>query len=331
MPEGQLTTEERYVITHMNMAGCKPAQIARRLGRHRGTIGRELDRNRDVFGGYHYDGAQRLADERRSHASRRCKLDRSPLGEAVRRDLRQRWSPEQIVGRLQRDHPRDESMRVTHETIYRWIYRRHTLGERWYEHLRRRRPRRKGRIVGERGGKRGQIPGRVGIEERPASVLNRRRFGHWESDTIEGAKGSGLLVTHVERKSRFVRLGKLKDKRADTLAAVTRAVLADLPAKLRRTMTCDNGKEFTRFADIERDLQLKVYFANPHAPWERGTNENTNGLLRDWFPKGSDLSRVTPARLAKVERMLNNRPRKCLNYRTPAEVLAALPGVALRN
>jgi IS30 family transposase len=113
--------------------------------------------------------------------------------------------------------------------------------------------------------------------------------------------------------------------------AVTRAVLGDLPPRLRRTMTVDNGKEFAGFAAIEQNLRLRVYFANPHAPWERGTNENTNGLLRDWFPKGSDLSAITPARLAKVERMLNNRPRKCLDYRTPAEVLTALPGVALRN
>ena len=185
--------------------------------------------------------------------------------------------------------------------------------------------------MGQRHGKRGQIPGRVGIEHRPAAVQNRRRFGHWESDTIEGAKGSGLIVTHVERKSRYVRLGMLKDKRAAGLSLVTCNILADLPGKLRRTMTADNGKEFTEFNVIEQRLGLTVYFANPHSPWERGTNENTNGLLREYFPKGSDFSAITAAQLAQVERMLNNRPRKCLNYRTPHEVIAALPGVALRN
>lgn len=331
MPHAQLTMEERYAITHMHGFGFTNAQIGRQLGRHRGTIGRELARNRDAFSSYHYDSAQRIADERRSRASQRYKLDDSLLGQAVRRGLRRRWSPEEIVGRLRRDHPRDKSMHVTHETIYRWVYRLHTLGERWHEQLRRRRPRRRRRIPGERRALRGRIPGRVGIEERPAIVETRRRFGDWESDTIEGRKGSGLLVTHVERKSRYVRIGKLADKRAATLSSVTRSILADLPAKLRRTMTADNGKEFSDFAAIEGALKVKVYFANPHAPWERGTNENTNGLLRDYFPKGSDFGKITRTRLAAVQRMMNNRPRKCLNYRTPAEVLNALPGVALRN
>ncbi|MEX0745729.1 MAG: IS30 family transposase [Phycisphaeraceae bacterium] len=321
----------RYVITHMHHGGFTSAQIARRIGRHRATVGRELARNRNGFGHYHYDSAHRLAAERRCQASSRHKLEHGPLGESVRLGLQQRWSPEQIVGRLGRQHPHDASMRVTHETIYRWVYRQHTLGERWYEQLRRRRPRRRRRIVGERRETRGQIPGRVGIEQRPAVVDTRRRFGDWESDTVEGAKGSGLLVTHVERKSRYARLGKLQDKRSATLSRVSRAVLRDLPAKLRRTLTADNGKEFADFSTIERGLSMKVYFANPHAPWERGANENTNGLLRDYFPKGSDFSTITPARLASVQRMLNNRPRKCLNYRTPIEVLNALPGVALRN
>jgi len=331
MPQGQLTTDERYVITHMHQAGLTDAAIARRLGRHRATVGRELRRNRDGFGGYHYDSAQRLAADRRVQACRRYKLDHSPLGRFVREGLRQRWSPQQIAGRLAREHRCDPALRVTHETIYRWVYRRHELGERWHEQLRRRRKRRRKRVVGERRDARGQIPGRVGIEHRPPIVDIRGRFGDWESDTLEGGKGRGLLVTHVERKSRYTRIGKLTDKRAATLSRVSRSVLGELPRKLRRTLTADNGKEFADFAAIERTLKLKVYFANPHAPWERGVNENTNGLLRDWFPKGSDLKRVTPTRLAHVQRMLNNRPRKCLGYRTPLEVLNALPGVALRN
>lgn len=335
MPQGQLTMDERYLITHMHMAGYSQAAIGRRLGRHRGTIGRELARNRDDWAGYHYESAQRLARERRSQASQRDKLaPGSGLGRYVREKLQQRWSPEQIVGRLQRDHPKDPAMRVTPETIYRWVYRSHQQGERWYEQLRRRRPRRRRRIPGERQGMsagRGQIPGRVGIEQRPAAANDRRRYGDWESDTVEGAKGTGLVLSHVERKSRYTRLGKLADKKAATLSAATCAIFRGLPSKLRRTLTADNGKEFADFKTIERRLGLKVYFANPYTPWERGTNENTNGLLRDWFPKGSDFRTITPAQLAKVETMLNNRPRKCLNYRTPAEVLNALPGVALRN
>ncbi|MBI1338231.1 MAG: IS30 family transposase [Phycisphaera sp.] len=347
MPRNHLTADERYVITHMHRADFADAVIAQRIGRHRATIGRELARNRNDYGGYHYESAQRLAVQRRTQANQRYKLapgsvpGSSPgtpgkahaLGRYVRDKLRERWSPQQIVERLKLDYPRDPAMWVTHETIYRWVYRRHQLGERWYEQLRRRRPRRRPRIVGQRptSGGRGQIPGRVGIEQRPAIVNARRRFGDWESDTVEGAKGTGLIVTHVERKSRYTRLGKLKDKTAPTLTATTCALLRGLPGKLRRTSTFDNGKEFADFKTIERTLRLKVYFANPHAPWERGTNENTNGLLRDFFPKGSDFRSITPARLARVEKMLNNRPRKCLKYRTPAEVLNLLPGVALRN
>ncbi len=138
-------------------------------------------------------------------------------------------------------------------------------------------------------------------------------------------------MTHVERKSRYVRIGRLADKKAVTLSEVTRKTLCDLPRKLRRTATFDNGKEFADFKTIQRRLKLRVYFANPHSPWERGSNENTNGLLRDWWPKGCDFRRVAEAEVAKVQAMLNNRPRKCLNYRTPREVLNALPGVALRN
>jgi len=332
MPHHQLTTHERYLITHLHQAGFGNADIGRRLGRHRATVGRELSRNRDAWGGYHYDSAQRIARQRRARASRRDKLDGTPLGHAVRHGLRQRWSPQQISGRLVRNFPGDLSMRVTPETIYRWVYRRHQLGERWHEQLRRRRPRRRVRCVGQRmGDRRGQIPGRVGIEQRPAVVGLRGRFGDWESDTVEGAKGTGLIASHVERKSRYVRLGKLKDKRAATLSASACASFRGLPRALRRTLTADNGKEFTDFKAIQRRVRFKVYFANPHAPWERGTNENTNGLLRDWWPKGHDMTRVTQEEVARVQRMMNNRPRKCLGYRTPLEVLNALPGVALRN
>jgi transposase, IS30 family len=334
MPQTQLSVQERYVITHMHQAGFSHAAIARRLGRHRATIGRELRRNRDVFGGYHYDPAQCSADHRRSSASRRYKLDApgSDLGRYVRQKLRQRWSPQQISGRLEREHRHNLAMRISHETIYRFVYRRHKQGERWPEQLRRRHKRRHARSVGQRtSGGRGRFPGRVGIEHRPAAANDRRRFGDWESDTVEGARGAGLIATHVERKSRYTRLGKLPNKKAATLSAVTCAVMKDLPRKLRRTSTADNGKEFADFKTIESALGMKVYFANPHASWERGTNENTNGLLRDFFPKGSDFRTISNARLAHVQKMLNNRPRKCLNYRTPIEVLNALPGVALRN
>ena len=333
MPDGQLTTDERYQITHLHQAGHAHGEIARRLGRHRGTIGRELDRNADPLGGYHYQSAQQQAQTRRSAACRRYKLD-SPggmAGKAVRAGLKQRWSPQQIAGRLRLDHPDDQAAWVSHEAIYQWVYREALSGRLSYQRLRRGRKRRRCRIPGERQGKRGVIPDRVGIEERPDVVNFRGRFGDWESDTVEGAKGRGLVATHVERKSRYTRLGKLNDKKAATLSSVTRAIFRDLPVKLRRTATFDNGKEFADFKTIQRELKMTVYFADPHSPWQRGANENTNGLLRDWLPKGSDFKPVTRTRLAQIQKMLNNRPRKCLNYRTPIEVLNDLPGVALRN
>lgn len=333
MPASQLTTDERYQITHLRMNGHSPAEIGRRLGRHRGTISRELTRNADPMGGYHYLSAQAESDTRRRVASRRYKLDApgSIPARAVRAGLKQRWSPEQIAARLRRDHPDDPAAWVSHETIYQWVYRQALQGRTLYQRLRRSRKYRRCRIPGERKGQRGVIPGRVGIEERPQVVNFRGRFGDWESDTVEGAKGRGLVATHVERRSRYTLLARLSDKKAATFTQATTASMKGLPSKLRRTATFDNGKEFADFKRIEHELGLTVYFANPHSPWERGTNENTNGLLRDWLPKGSDLSKVTATRLAQIQKMLNNRPRKCLNYRTPIEVLNDLPGVALRN
>ena len=333
MPMSQLTTDERYQITYLHMNGLSPAEIGRRLGRHRGTIGRELARNTDSMGGYHYLSAQARADTRRRIASRRYKLDTpgSIAAKAVREGLKQRWSPEQIAGRLRLDHPDNSAAWVSHETIYQWVYREAQSGRVSYQRLRRSRKYRRRRIPGERKAKRGAIPGRIGIEKRPAVVDFRGRFGDWESDTVEGAKGRGLVATHVERRSRYTLLGKLADKKAATVTESTTASMKGLPKKLRHTATFDNGKEFADFKTIERELGLTIYFANPHSPWERGANENTNGLLRDWLPKGSDFRKVTRSRLAQIQKMLNNRPRKCLNYRTPLEVLNDLPGVALRN
>ena len=330
----QLSEQERYVICHMHRYGFSHAEIGRRLNHHRGTIGRELRRNRDPYArpghdDYFYDTATRLTRERRDHANRRYKIDDTPLGEAIRHGLSQRWSPQQIAGRIKRGHRDDPAMHITHETIYRWVYRRSEAGEPWYKQLRRRHHKRRRRCA--RRDHRGLIPGRIGIEQRPDVVQRRSRFGDWEADTMQGAKGTGALATHVERKSRYLLARKLADQCAHTFNLATIKAFAVIPSKLRKTLTCDNGKEFAHFKHIEQRLNFDVYFANPYAAWERGTNENTNGLLRDFFPKGIDFRRVSHAQVAKAQRMLNNRPRKCLNYQTPAEVLSTIPGVALRN
>lgn len=330
MPYQQLSNNERYIICYMNRANFSPAAIGQHLGRHRATISRELKRNRHQGPRgehYLYDIAQHQTDRRRLQTNQRYKLEDSALGQYVKQKLREHWAPEQIVGRRLSDHPNDPSMGVSHETIYQWIYRQKQ--GLWHLYLRRKHPRRRPHRPCREA--RGQIPGRVGIEHRPPVVDTRSRFGDWESDTVEGAKGGGGLATHVERKSRYLVVGKLLDKRAETFTRVSVRGLGRMPRALRKTLTCDNGKEFAGHEKMGRRLGLDVYFARPYSPWQRGLNENTNGLLREFFPTGTDFSRVSHRKVAKVQRMLNTRPRKCLNYRTPAEVLSDLPGVALRN
>lgn len=258
----------------------------------------------------------------------------SPLTDYVRTGLYQRWSPQQIAQRLKFDHPRNPSMRISHEAIYQWVYADPAL---WHEQLRYRHRRRKPhRPAG--AAKPGQIVGRIGIEERPAVVERRQRLGDWESDTLLGATGRGGLATHVERRTRLLLAVKLDDRGAThfarrSLGAFHAAGLTSqaVPkSRCCRTLTADNGKEFADFKLLEKGLGLRVYFARPYASWERGTCENTNGLLRDYFPKGTDFTTVSKRQVARAVRSINNRPRKCLGYRTPAEVFSRLAGVALR-
>ena len=330
MPNHQLTRDERIVISDLHHQGLGPTAIGRRLARPASTVSRELRRNVDRRGNYHHTHAQLRHEHRRTAASSRSWTRHAPLLAYVRKGIARRWSPEQISGSLARLYVGDSRMQISHESIYQWLYREQESGRGHTQKLRRGHPRRRSRRVGERKGQRGRIPGRIGIEKRPAAVADRRRFGDWESDTVEGAKGTGLLVTLVERKSRVVLIGKVRDKKASTVTAAIIALLGDLPRMLRRTITADNGKEFAGFATVDAAVGCRTYFANPHAPWERGANENTNGLIRDWFAKGCDLRMVTAARVAQVQTMLNNRPRKILNYRTPFEVINRLPGVALQ-
>lgn len=174
------------------------------------------------------------------------------------------------------------------------------------------------------------MPGRKCITERPPGAENRSRLGHWEGDTVEGSHKASHVVTMVDRKSRFTLIGKAKDKSAATINTVITSLLERLPQCLRRTTTLDNGTEFSGFKQLEQNLNMAIYFAHPYSPWERGTNEQTNGLLRMFLPKGTDFRYVSDVQLARIETMLNNRPRKCLNYRTPAEVFKPPPSVALR-
>jgi IS30 family transposase len=312
-----LTPTEREVLHRLRKAGKSKAEIGRLMGRHRSTVGRELARNRATGrgGGGEYcpRQAQRLADARRARCRRRARLDDPALRRYVGRKLRLRWSPEQIDGRLPREFPRRRRMRVSRQAIYDWIRHR---APHWRPLLRR-----AGRPRAETRGKLADTPG---IEGRPPVVNRRRRYGDWEGDTVlaGGGRRRNALVTLVERKSGYVRLGRADDMTAATTARVVRRRLSGLPPPLRRTLTLDNGKEFARHAQLAAALGLAVYFAAPRRPWQRGTNENTNGLLRQFFPKGTDFAAVARRRVARVEALLNGRPRKRLGYRTPDEVLA---------
>lgn len=320
MPYNHFTRKEQYVISHMVIADFSLREIGRKLGRHHTSISREITRNRPTYADdavYWYDAAEHHANERR-HKARHRKRQHERLHAYVLSKLNLDWSPEAIAGRLRVDYPDDETMRISLETIYRWIYRDSRNKGNLHRHLRRcHKYRRRQKRYGS--GRR-FIPGRISIDLRPPIVATRERFGDWEGDTMEGSKGSGGLATHVERKCRYLLAAKLTDKKAATMTQESIRHFKKIPRVLRQTLTLDNGKEFAKFKELEKRTGLKVYFADPYAAWQRGTNENTNGLLRQYFPKGTDFRNISEKEIAIVVKKLNNRPRKCLNYQTPYEV-----------
>lgn len=326
MPDGHLTAQEREVISQMRYSGAGPTAIAEALGRDKSTVSRELRRN-GAGGKYAALEAQRRSEQRRRERPLVRKLDRPEVQEDVRRGLAQRWSPEQIAGRLKVEQPERPERRVSHQTIYRWLHSDFEHAGHFRAFLRQggRRRRRQG------GDGRGRIPGRTCISQRPPEVATRGRLGDWEGDAVLGSARGGGFATHVERRSGYLLAAKMNDLRATTLNRATRRLFARVPAELRRTLTVDNGKEFARHEALARQTGLAVYFAHPYSAWERGTNENTNGLLRQFFPKKTDFRHVSHPELAHVVRMLNNRPRKRLDYLTPDEVLQNASPVALQT
>jgi transposase, IS30 family len=311
-----LTIEEREVISQMRYGRRKARGIARRLGRHRSTIYREIARNRDSRG-YSAVRAQRRADQRRRTRPRRCKMDRPKLRREVCQGLESYWSPEQIGGRIARGYPKPCG-RVSHQTIYDWIAKQPNRRY-WESFLRFGGKRRK------RRDRRGTIPRTVQIDRRPAEINNRSRYGDWEGDTVIGKRRKSVLVTHVERKSGFLLAAKIEGRLSQAVNRASYQLFQSVPAKLRRTLTLDNGKEFAGYEDLSRWTGLAVYFTKPYAAWQRGTNENTNGLLRQYFPKGTDFDHVTAHQLHRAVDLINDRPRKRLKYKTPLEVFQNTP------
>lgn len=318
MSYGHFTIEEREIIALRLAEGENPTQIAKELGRHHSSVSTEIRRN-SIEGVYYPFKAQVLAERRRRESKSPWKMEDPRIVEYVKRGLKQHWSPEQIAGRMEEDFPGDEEMRISHETIYGWIRDDKQRGGHWRTFLRQSGKKRRKRYG--TGENRGKIKGRVDIDERPKEVDDKQRLGDWEGDTVEGAKGSGYLTTMVDRKSQYLVLGRSETKQA---GAIRRTICRsfyrheDLPCE---TVTLDNGKEFAEHEQLGKNLGGDVYFAKPYHSWERGLNENTNGLLRQYFPKGTDFSKITPYRLKKVEAEVNGRPRKTLGYRTPQEVM----------
>ena len=314
----QLTRERRYQIYALKKAGQNQTQIALLIGCHKSTISRELRRNCGMKGYRPYQ-ADELAYDRQCEAYRaRITGETWMLVELL---LRQDWSPEQISGRLKLE----KKPSVSHECIYLYVYAEKRRGGTLHQHLRSQKKQRK-RYSGYI--RRGQIPNRISIDKRPKIVANKSRFGDWEADTIVGARHQGGIVSLVERKSKLTRLRKLATKAAAEMKDNCIALLAPLAARVH-TITVDNGKEFCEHELIATGLQARIYFAHPYASWERGLNENTNGLVRQYFPKKYEFARIKTKDLQQVEDLLNNRPRKTLGYRTPNEVFFKQRSVAL--
>ena len=299
------------------------SEIARRLGRHRSTVYREVKRNCSVHDGY-YRGLHSSwkAGGRKKRSRRNMRFgneDFEPIAVLVRGD----WSPEQIVGRRKLEG----KAVMSHETIYKWLFADKEKGGSLWLHLRGAQKRYRKRYGAYDS--RGRLAGKKMIESRPAVVDRRKRIGDWEIDTVHG-RGKACLVTIVERKTGVTRVGKINRATKELTLERTIELLWDEKERVK-TITADNGTEFHNYKDLEKTLETQVYFATPHHAWERGTNENTNGLLRQYFPKGTNLSRVTRSTCKSVAEKLNNRPRKRLGFRTPNEVYGLSPIVALQT
>lgn len=317
----QLTQEERYQIHALMKAGHNQTEIAQLLERHKSTISRELRRNKGLRG-YRPSQAQRIAQSRRE-AKAQPRIT-SQTWDLVERLLQEDWSPEQVSLWL----AVTMHISISHEWIYQYILQDKRMGGRLYRHLRCQKQRRKRYGSYSR---RGIIPNQVSIEERPAIVECRSRIGDWELDTVIGKGHRGALVTLTKRKSRLTLIAKVVRKSADDVKRAILRLLKPLADKVH-TLTSDNGREFSHHEQIASNLNADFYFAHPYASWERGLNENTNGLIRQYFPKNKAFTDVTSKEIRIVMDKLNNRPRKCLGMKTPNQVFFGInPPVALAS
>ena len=315
-----LSIDERESILKMRSEQKDMTHIAELIGRDKGTISRELSRNLSSTGEYKPHLAQRYYTKRRDASKQPYRIEQNGrLRQYVRNKLKQYWSPEQIAARLEIDHPDAPQMRISPLVIYNWVQRDKNTGGKLYKYLRqghRKRRKKRGSLNNQ-----GQIPERRPISERPKAVDKREELGHWEGDTVVGKSHGSFVASHVERKSRYLLVGRMEDKSAGSMNTITQRLFRKIPKSKRKTMTFDNGKEFAGFKVLEKSVGFCCYFADPYSSYQRGTNENTNGLLRQFLPKGIDFNEISEEEIDRVAALINNRPRKCLNYRTPHEVL----------
>lgn len=320
MSYSHLSTTERFnLYQYRTIDELTLEEIAAKMKRSKSTISRELKRNSIDGRLYLPDTAQLKMQSRREPSKERFMSVSECTIEQVKQRLELYHSPEQVSGRMKHEGLKP----VSHETIYQMIYANHQgLGE-YRQYLRqgqKKRRRRKGIYQ-----KRGSIPGRVGIEHRPAIADMKTEIGHWESDTVIGANHTGIIVTHVDKASKFLLAGLAKNKTVQQINQVTMGLFEQIEATFRKTMTFDNGREFCGHQKLSDALGLSCFFANPYHSWERGLNEHTNGLLRQFFPKGTNFKIVKLEALKRVVDLINHRPRKSLDYRTPYEVFCSQP------
>jgi len=320
----QLAAEERVALAALKLQGHSLRQIAKQLGRSPSTLSREIRRNASGAD-YTSTQAQKRFEQRRQAARPRAKLNPDgPLWPVVSHMLGWYWSPQQIARTLRAFWPDEPTMHVCHETIYNAIYA-HPKGElrkALIAYLRQGRSTRRPRSGGE--DRRGQIPEMVSIHVRPPEVNDRTLPGHWEGDLIKGAMNRSAIGVLVERTTRLVLLARMPDATAESALAAFTAKLNQIAAPMRQSLTYDQGREMSKHRELARDTNIRVYFCDPHSPWQRGTCENTNGLLRQFLPKGTDLSVHDQQALDSIADLLNNRPRQTLNWRSPIQAFAEL-------
>jgi len=318
----RLTLVERTIIESLLRSGHKKAFIAERLGRSRSTISREVNKWGKRPVDYEAKLAHWYAEDDYANKHNKDKISSYPkLKRYIYRMLKERWSPEQIAGRIKLEYPHDMTMRISHEAIYLYIYRQPQGKENKrliallnYHKSRRRRSKKSSRA-------KGRIKEAVSIDLRPPHIDQRVQSGHWEGDLMIGANQASAIGTLVERKTRYTYIIKMKDRKTETVTSNFRDQLHQLDPALRRTLTYDNGFEMTNHKWLTQQTGMDIYFAHPYSSWERGTNENTNGLIRRFLPKKTDFNSVSWRTLNYIQRQLNNRPRKVLNYLTPNEAL----------